>query len=44
MDFERKLYTIRKRAEKIILPMCEDKGGTFYVASLSAKTIVYKGC
>ncbi|MEA5025108.1 Ferredoxin-dependent glutamate synthase 1 [bioreactor metagenome] len=43
MDFERKLYTIRKRAEKIILPMCEDKGGTFYVASLSAKTIVYKG-
>lgn len=43
MDFERKLYTIRKRAEKVILPMCEDKGGTFYVASLSAKTIVYKG-
>ncbi|MGE4272803.1 MAG: glutamate synthase large subunit [Desulfitobacterium sp.] len=43
MDFERKLYTIRKEAEKVILPMCEDKGGTFYVASLSAKTIVYKG-
>ncbi|AGA68213.1 glutamate synthase family protein [Desulfitobacterium dichloroeliminans LMG P-21439] len=43
MDFERKLYTIRKRAEKVILPLCEDKGGTFYVASLSAKTIVYKG-
>lgn len=43
MAFERKLYTIRKRAEKIIAPMCEDKGGTFYVASLSSKTIVYKG-
>lgn len=43
MDFERKLYIIRKRAEKVILPMCEDKGGTFYVASLSSKTLVYKG-
>jgi glutamate synthase (ferredoxin) len=43
MDFERKLYTIRKRAEKVIIPMCEDKGGTFYVPSLSSKTIVYKG-
>lgn len=43
MDFERKLYVIRKRAEKIIPPMGEDKGGTFYVASLSARTIVYKG-
>lgn len=26
-----------------MVPMCEDKGGTFYVASLSSKTIVYKG-
>lgn len=43
LDFERKLYVIRKRAEKTIIPMCEDKGGTFYVASLSSKTIVYKG-
>lgn len=43
MDFERKLYVIRKRAEKIIVPMCEDKGGTFYIPSLSSKTIVYKG-
>ena len=43
MAFERKLYVIRKKAEKAIVPMCEDKGGTFYVASLSAKTIVYKG-
>jgi glutamate synthase (NADPH) large chain len=43
MDFERKLYTIRKQAEKIIVPMCEDKGGTFYISSLSSKTLVYKG-
>lgn len=43
MDFERKLYIIRKKAEKAIVPMCEDKGGTFYVASLSSRTIVYKG-
>lgn len=43
MAFERKLYTIRKRAEKTIVPMCEDKGGTFYIPSLSARTIVYKG-
>lgn len=43
MEFERKLYIIRKRAEKIIVPMCEDKGGIFYVSSLSSKTIVYKG-
>jgi len=43
MDFERKLYIIRKRAEKVIVPMCEDKGGTFYFSSLSSKTIVYKG-
>jgi glutamate synthase (ferredoxin) len=42
-DFERKLFTIRKRAEKLIVPMSEDKGGTFYVSSLSSKTIVYKG-
>ncbi|MGD9676858.1 MAG: glutamate synthase large subunit [Vulcanibacillus sp.] len=43
MDFERKLFSIRKQAEKVIVPMCEDKGGTFYISSLSSKTIVYKG-
>ncbi|MFZ7120179.1 MAG: glutamate synthase large subunit [Eubacteriaceae bacterium] len=43
MEFERKLYVIRKRAEKIIMPLCESKGSTFYVSSLSCKTIVYKG-
>ncbi len=37
--FERKLYIIRKRAEKASV----DNGINFYIASLSAKTIVYKG-
>lgn len=43
LEFERKLFVIRKRAEKTIIPMCEDKGGKFYIPSLSSKTIVYKG-
>jgi glutamate synthase (NADPH/NADH) large chain len=39
--FERTLFMIRKRAGK----MCSEKGygDDFYVASLSSKTIVYKG-
>lgn len=43
MDFERKLYVIRRRAEKIIGPMSEQNGGIFYFASFSSKTVVYKG-
>lgn len=43
MDFERKLYMIRKRAEKAIRYAQEDSCEFFYVASLSSKTIVYKG-
>ena len=43
MAFERKLYVIRRRAEKAIryagIKGCEE----FYVASLSYKTMVYKG-
>ncbi|MEN6392148.1 MAG: hypothetical protein ABFD04_17165 [Syntrophomonas sp.] len=27
MDFERKLYVIRKRAERVLVPMAEEKGG-----------------
>jgi len=43
MDFERKLYIIRKRAESQIR-FSETKGGEyFYVSSFSSKTIVYKG-
>ncbi|MBP1932787.1 glutamate synthase large subunit [Ammoniphilus resinae] len=41
--FERKLYIIRKRSKKEIHDRGVAKDGTFYVASLSARTIVYKG-
>jgi len=44
MDFERKLYVIRKRAQNIIRYSGMIKGGSyFYVPSLSYKTLVYKG-
>jgi glutamate synthase (ferredoxin) len=42
-DFERILYIIRRRAEKVMNEVTEDTGGSLYIASLSAKTIVYKG-
>ncbi|MCB0121135.1 MAG: glutamate synthase subunit alpha, partial [Caldilineaceae bacterium] len=47
LAFERKLYVIRKRAENSIRPgMGETElpgGDRFYFASLSSRTIVYKG-
>ncbi len=43
LDFERKLYIIRKRIEKEMQRLPLPTGETFYVASLSARTIVYKG-
>ena len=43
MDFERKLYIIRRLAEKKIIPLSEGMGTDFYIASLSSRTIVYKG-
>lgn len=43
MAFERKLYVIRKRAEKEIRHGDFPGGQYFYFASLSASTIVYKG-
>jgi len=44
MAFERKLYIIRKRAENAIRYSGKVKGGgSFYFASLSFKTVVYKG-
>ncbi|AWB09490.1 glutamate synthase (NADH) large subunit [Thermodesulfobium acidiphilum] len=42
IDFERKLYLIRKRAEKEIKYADEDNL-LFYICSLSSRTIVYKG-
>ena len=41
--FERKLYLIRKRAEKAIATSGIAGASAFYVASLSSRTIVYKG-
>lgn len=44
MAFERKLYIIRRRAEKEIRYGAMFEGGKyFYIASLSYKTLVYKG-
>ncbi|NJN96930.1 MAG: glutamate synthase large subunit [Anaerolineales bacterium] len=43
MAFERKLYVIRKRAEKEIRYGGFPGGGSFYISSLSYKTLIYKG-
>jgi glutamate synthase (ferredoxin) len=41
--FERKLYVIRRRAENEIRYGTLDWGRTFYIPSLSHRTLVYKG-
>ncbi len=43
LAFERKLYVIRKQAENQIRYSRMREGGAFYVASLSSRTVVYKG-
>jgi len=43
MAFERKLYVIRKRAYSVIRTSTMDGAETWYMPSLSFKTIVYKG-
>ncbi|MDD3213733.1 MAG: glutamate synthase large subunit, partial [Eubacteriales bacterium] len=43
MAFERRLYQIRKTAERTLRYGKEAKPGDFYAASLSCRTIVYKG-
>ncbi len=43
MAFERKLYVIRKRAERAIRYSGIKGGHWFYVSSLSSNTLVYKG-
>ena len=40
---ERKLYLARKQAEKLVRKNLGQKGEDFYVASLSCRTICYKG-
>jgi len=42
-DFERKLYVVRRRAEKEVEAESTLAGSRFYVASLSSRTVVYKG-
>jgi glutamate synthase (ferredoxin) len=41
--FERKLYVIRKRAEHALAKSDVSERGLFYIPSLSARTLVYKG-
>jgi glutamate synthase (NADPH) large chain len=41
--FERKLYVIRKRAEHMIATSDLGERNLFYIPSLSARTLVYKG-
>ncbi|MGA9210882.1 MAG: glutamate synthase subunit alpha, partial [Terriglobales bacterium] len=41
--FERKLYVVRRRAENEIASSSLEHKGMFYVPSLSARTIIYKG-
>ena len=43
LAFERKLYVIRKHAENAIRYNGEESGNSFYIASLSSRTVVYKG-
>ena len=43
LDFERKLYVIRKRCESLTANLAEDDTSYFYFASLSCRTIVFKG-
>jgi glutamate synthase (NADPH/NADH) large chain len=41
--FERKLFVIRKTAEHAVNSLANSQGAGFYIPSLSARTIVYKG-
>jgi len=42
-DLERRLYLARKRAERLVNEQFGEDAEDFYVASLSCRTIVYKG-
>jgi glutamate synthase (NADPH/NADH) large chain len=42
-EFERRLYMARKRAERLARERLGEAAADFYVASLSARTICYKG-
>ena len=42
-ELERRLYVARKRAERLVSEQFHEKAEDFYVASLSCRTICYKG-
>ncbi len=42
-EFERKLYVVRKRTEKLVSELDIRDKGFFYVPSFSCRTIIYKG-
>ena len=42
-ELERKLYLARKRAERLVSEIYDDAAEDFYIPSMSAKTICYKG-
>ncbi|MGD9109501.1 MAG: glutamate synthase large subunit [Phycisphaerales bacterium] len=42
-QLERRLYLARNRAEKLVAEKFGDEGEDFYITSLSARTICYKG-
>ncbi len=43
IPFERKLYVIRNRVDHLVRTMGLGQGDFFYTASLSSRTIIYKG-
>ena len=43
LDFERKLYVIRRRAENAIRYAGLPGGDFFYIPSMSSRTVIYKG-
>ena len=43
MEFERKLYIIRRTSENEVKKLVERNSEYFYICSLSSRTIVYKG-
>ncbi|BBO70068.1 glutamate synthase [Desulfosarcina alkanivorans] len=43
VSFERRLYLMRKSAERRVHRPVDPEGGLFHIASLSSRTLVYKG-
>ncbi len=43
LDFERKLYVIRKQVENVIRSSGLKEGKSFYITNISSRTFIYKG-